>query len=171
MRSAPVGISACLLGRPVRYDGGHKREALLADVLARSFEWVPVCPESECGLGVPREPMQLEGSLHAPRLVTIETRVDLTERMLRWARLRVGQLEGQKLAGFVFKCRSPSCGLRRHKPPPVFDSRGQPHAAGTGLFARIFAEHFPLLPLADEESLRDPAAREEFIARILRTAG
>jgi len=168
VNSAPVGISACLLGLQVRYDGGHKRSDLLADVLASRLKWVPVCPEEECGLGVPREPMRLEGSPHAPRLVTIESRVDLTERMLRWARLRVGQLEGQKLAGFVFKCRSPSCGLRQVS---VLDSRSQPHAAGTGLFARIFGEHFPLLPLTDEESLQDTDAREDFIARVLRTAG
>jgi uncharacterized protein YbbK (DUF523 family) len=150
-----VGISACLLGREVRYDGGHKLDRFLRDALGALVEFVPVCPEVECGLPVPREAMGLEGDPAAPRLVTRETRVDHTARMLRWAGRRVNALARRDLRGFVFKARSPSCGP------------GHGDARGAGLFARAFMDRFPLLPVEDEERLRDPAVREAFLARLL----
>jgi len=162
-----LGISACLLGQNVRYDGGHKRDSFLVDTLGRFVTWVPVCPEAECGLGIPREAMRLVGNPAAPRLVTIQTRIDHTERMLAWARRRVRELEGENLAGFVFKSRSPSSGMERVK---VYDERGNPTRLGVGLFAREFMRHFPLLPVEDEGRLQDPLLRENFIERVFTLA-
>ena len=158
-----LGISTCLLGERVRYDGGHKHDAYLTDTLGRFVEWVPVCPEVECGLSVPREAMHLEGAPASPRLVTIRTHVDQTERMLSWARRRVEELAEGGLSGFVFKANSPSCG---RECVPVYDSRGMAQESGVGLFARAFMERFPLLPVEDEERLHDAALRENFIERV-----
>jgi len=160
-----LGISACLLGEPVRYDGGHKRDAYLAETLGRFVQWVPVCPEVECGLSVPREAMHLVGDPASPRLVTIRTRVDHTRRMLSWARRRVEELAAGGLSGFVFKANSPSCGRAC---VPVYDARGMAQESGVGLFARTLVDRFPLLPVEDEERLHAPALRENFIERISR---
>ncbi len=160
-----LGISSCLLGEPVRYDGGHKRDAYLVDTLGRFVEWVPVCPEVECGLSVPREAMHLEGDPASPQLVTLRTHVDQTERMLVWARRRVEELAAGGLSGFVFKANSPSCG---RECVPVQDARGMAQESGVGLFARTLVDRFPLLPVEDEERLCDPALRENFIERISR---
>src|SRR2546428_814269 len=108
-----LGISACLLGHEVRYDGGHKRDPFLAETLGRFVEWVPVCPEVELGLGVPREPIRLEGDPAAPRLVAAKSRRDLTRAMTRLVRARAEQLARLDLVGYVFKKDSPSCGMER----------------------------------------------------------
>ncbi len=158
-----LGISACLLGQPVRYDGGHKLDHFLRDTLGRWVEYVPVCPEVECGLPVPREAMRLVGDPQAPRLVTRRGGVDLTERMLGWAAQRVRELEGEDLCGFIFKSRSPSSGMERVK---VYAESGMPSSNGVGLFARAFLEHFPLLPAEEEGRLHDPKLRENFIERL-----
>jgi len=158
-----LGISACLLGRPVRYDGGHKLDPFLAETLGAYVEWIPVCPEVECGLPVPREAMHLVGDPAAPRLLTIRSQIDHTERMLAWARRRVAELQREDLCGFVFKSRSPSSGLQRVK---VYDASGNFRTTGVGLFARAFLDRFPLLPAEDEGRLHDPALRENFIERI-----
>jgi uncharacterized protein YbgA (DUF1722 family)/uncharacterized protein YbbK (DUF523 family) len=155
-----LGISACLLGEKVRYDGGHKHDRYLTDTLGRYVEYVPVCPEVEARFGVPRETMHLEGDPNAPRLVTRRTRRDLTEPMLEWAKKRVLELEAQDLCGFIFKSRSPSSGMERI---PVYNEKGMPVKKGVGLFARIFMDHFPLLPVEDEGRLHDPKLRENFI--------
>jgi uncharacterized protein YbbK (DUF523 family) len=160
-----LGISSCLLGERVRYDGGHKYDAYLTDTLGPFVQWVPVCPEVECGLPVPREAMHLEGDPPSPRLVAIRTRVDHTDRMLSWARRQVEELASEDLSGFVFKANSPSCG---REGVPVQDARGTAQESGVGLFARAFMERFPLLPVEDEERLHDPALRENFIERISR---
>jgi len=158
-----VGISACLLGQPVRYDGGHKRDAFLADTFGRFVKWVPVCPEVECGLPVPREAMHLAGDPDSPRLITTRTRIDHTERMLAWAHGRVKELEKEDLCGFIFKANSPSSGMKRVR---IYDEHGAPRRSGVGLFARTFVEHFPLLPCEEDGRLQDPALRENFIERI-----
>jgi uncharacterized protein YbgA (DUF1722 family)/uncharacterized protein YbbK (DUF523 family) len=155
-----LGISACLLGEKVRYDGGHKHDRYLTDTLGRYVEYVPVCPELEAGFGIPREAMHLEGDPNAPRLVTRRTKRDLTEPMLEWAKKRVLELEAQDLCGFIFKSRSPSSGMERI---PVYNEKGMPVKNGVGLFASIFMEHFPLLPVEDEGRLHDPKLRENFI--------
>lgn len=161
--NAKVGISACLLGRKVRYDGGHKRQAWLAATLGKVVTWVPICPEKECGLGVPRDPMRLTGNPACPRLVVIRTGRDVTPRMRRWVLRRLKKLANQKLCGFVFKCKSPSCGVGNVR---IFDKTGNPVARGVGLFACAFQRRFPDVPVTDEQCLRDPKWRRAFLARI-----
>jgi uncharacterized protein YbbK (DUF523 family) len=159
-----IGISACLLGRKVRYDGGHKRQARLVQTLARQANLLPVCPETECGLGVPRAPMRLAGPSAAPRLVIIRTGQDVTSRMRRWLRRELAALCTAHLAGFVFKSKSPSCGLARVK---IFDRNGKPMHRGAGLFARAVRARFPGLPVSDERKLADPRRRRAFLRRVL----
>jgi uncharacterized protein YbbK (DUF523 family) len=108
--SIKIGVSACLLGEKVRFDGGHKHNRYITQTLERFFEFVPVCPESECGLGIPREAMRLEGEVSRPRLVTNKTRIDHTDQMLSWAAGRLDALEKEDLCGFIFKKDSPSSG-------------------------------------------------------------
>lgn len=163
MEKIILGISACLLGKNVRYDGGHSHEHFLTDTLGQYIEYVPVCPEVECGLPVPREAMRLEGNPDSLRLMTINTRQDMTDRLKKWADLRVIELEKNNLCGFVFKSKSPSSGMERVK---VYNENGVPAKKGVGLFARIFMEHFALLPVEDEGRLCDPILRDNFIERI-----
>jgi uncharacterized protein YbgA (DUF1722 family)/uncharacterized protein YbbK (DUF523 family) len=163
MEKIKIGISSCLLGNAVRYDGGHKLDRFLRDTLGQYVDYVPVCPETECGMGIPRESMRLEGKTGAPRLVTHRTREDKTEMMLRWAKKRVAKLEAENLCGFIFKSDSPSSGMERVK---VYDDKGMPAKTGIGIFARIFMEHFPLLPVEEEGRLHDTDLRENFIERI-----
>ena len=158
-----LGISTCLLGEKVRYDGAGKRDPFLVDTFGQFVEWVPVCPEVECGLPVPREAMHLTGDPESPRLVTRKTRIDHTPRMKKWARQRLRELEGDNLAGYVFKSRSPSSGMERVK---VYDESGVSQSVGVGLWARAFMDRFPLLPAEDEGRLHDPDIRENFIERV-----
>jgi uncharacterized protein YbgA (DUF1722 family)/uncharacterized protein YbbK (DUF523 family) len=165
MQKIRLGISACLLGEPVRFDGGHQGDRFITDTLGKYVEFVPVCPEVECGLGVPREAMRLVGDPEAPRLMTIRTKIDLTDRLVAWARKRVGELEQEDLRGFIFKSKSPSSGMERVRVYPE-TAQGSPVTRGVGMFARIFMEHFPLLPVEEEGRLHDPVLRENFIERI-----
>ena len=158
-----IGISSCLLGNRVRYDGGHQHDRFITDTLGKYFEFVPVCPETECGLGVPREPMHLFGEPQNPRLVTRETGRDLTERMVNWSKNRVLELEGENLHGFIFKSRSPSSGMERVK---VYGPNKKVTNNGVGMFAREFMQHFPLLPVEEDGRLHDIHLRENFIERI-----
>ncbi len=155
-----MGVSACLLGEKVRYDGGHQWDRYLTDTLGQYFAFVPVCPEVEIGLPVPREALRLVGEAERPRLVASRTGVDLTERMEEWARQRVAVLEEAGLCGFIFKGRSPSSGMARVK---LYEPSGIPSQKGVGIFARIFMEHFPLLPVEEDGRLHDPKLRENFI--------
>ncbi len=157
---AKVGISACLLGELVRYDGGHKHDPFLEQSLGMLFEWVPICPEMECGLGVPRPPMRLGDDPAGPRLWVIESGVEETERLLTWVARRVIELKRDGLAGFVLKCRSPSCG---NGDTPVYGAQGEKVGQTQGLFARALAVHMPKLPLADEERLRESGYRQWFV--------
>jgi len=158
-----LGISSCLLGNPVRYDGGHKLDPFLTDTLGAYVEWVPVCPEVESGLPVPREAMHLVGDPEAPRLVTIRSNVDHTSRMLQWANKKIKVLASDNLCGFVFKSRSPNSGMRGVK---IYSPEGKPVGTGSGIFAKAFQDRFKLLPVEDEGRLRDPALRENFIERV-----
>jgi len=158
-----LGISACLLGQPVRYDGGHKWDRFLTDTVGRFVEWVPVCPEAECGLPVPRESMHLEGDPENPRLISSRTRVDHTDRMLAWARKRLAELERDDLCGFIFKANSPSCGVSRVR---VCDVDGRERKVGCGLFARAFMDRFLLVPVEDDGRLHDVQVRENFIENV-----
>lgn len=158
-----LGISSCLLGEKVRYDGGHKWDRFITETLGKFVEFVPVCPEVECGLGIPREAMHLEASPEGHRLVTIRTRVDYTERLRAWALKRLVELEREELGGFIFKSGSPSSGLERVK---IYPGQGEPAKTGVGLFAREFRRHFPLLPVEDEGRLHDPELRENFLESL-----
>ena len=158
-----VGISTCLLGENVRYDGGHKLDRYIRDTLGEYVDFVPVCPEVECGMPVPREAMRLVGDPESPRLVTIRTHKDMTKQMLDWATVRVRQLESEDLCGYIFKSNSPSSGMERVK---VYNDNGMPQKKGVGLFAKAFMERFPLLPTEEEGRLHDPRIRENFIESI-----
>jgi len=158
-----IGISACLLGENVRWNAGHSRDRYLTDTLGLYVEYIPVCPEVECGMGVPRETLRLVGDPDNPSLITSKTNIDHTDRMIRWARKRVKDLEKEDLCGFVFKKKSPSSGLFN---VPVRTSKGMPQKKGQGIFARIFSEHFPLTPVEEEGRLHDPKLRETFIEQI-----
>ena len=163
MEKIRLGISTCLLGENVRYDGGHKLDRFLTETLGQYVEYVPVCPEVECGLGTPREALRLVGNPEAPRLVTTHTKQDLTDRMTQWAQKRVDELEKEGLYGFIFKSDSPSSGMERVK---VYSEQGMPVKKGIGMFARVFMGHFPLLPVEEEGRLHDPVLRDNFIERI-----
>ncbi len=143
---ARVLVSACLLGKRVRYDGCHKRDPFLVERLGRFVEYVPVCPEVECGLPVPREPMRLAGD--PPRLVTAETGIDHTGRMARFAGAKLRELAPQGLCGYVCKSGSPSCGIE------------------AGLFTTAFAKRFPFVPVAEEAPLQEPVLREMFVENV-----
>ncbi len=162
-----LGVSACLLGEQVRYDGGHKKDAFLTETLGPFVEWVPVCPEVEIGLGIPRDALRLVGETTAPRLVVEKTGQDLTERMRRYARVKARELEALGLHGYVLKRASPSCGLFRVR---VYGERGTPEAVGRGLYAGALVERFPLLPIEEEGRLADAAIRENFIERVFAAA-
>ena len=163
MEKIKLGISACLLGENVRYDGGHKLDSFLKDSLGKYVEYVPVCPEVECGLGVPRKSMRLEGEPNSLSLIITETRQDVTKRMVNWAQKRMIQLEKEDIHGFIFKSDSPSCGIKKVK---IYNEKSMPIKAGVGIFAQIFIKHFPSLPVQDEENLHDSGLRENFIERI-----
>ena len=163
MGNIPIGISTCLLGENVRYNGGHALDRFLRDTLGKYVHYVPVCPEVECGFGIPRETFRLVGDPKEPRLVTSHTGVDHTDRMEAWARKRVAELENDDLCGFIFKSDSPSSGMERVK---VYDDNMVPRKIGVGVFARVFMEHFPLTPVEEDGRLHDPLLRENFIERI-----
>ena len=158
-----LGISRCLLGEEVRFDGGHKRDVFLTDVLGRYVEWVPVCPEVEAGLGTPREAMRLIGNPQQPRLVAIKSGRDHTLALETMAVKRLSDLEELDLSGFVFKKDSPSCGVERVR---TYNEHGMPGRKGVGLFARAFLDRFPLIPVEEEGRLCDPLLRENFIERV-----
>lgn len=163
MEKIRIGVSSCLLGNNVRYDGGHKWDRYITDTLGAYFEWEPVCPEVEYGLPIPREALRLVGDPASPRLVTVRTGVDHTDGMLRWAEKKLKELEKKELCGFIFKSRSPSSGIGGIK---VYTSSGMPSHRGTGIFGGAFMRHFPLVPVIDEGRLHDPQLRENFIERV-----
>lgn len=158
-----VGISACLLGHEVRYDGGHKRNALVMGALSRFVTFVPVCPEVEVGMPVPRPAIRLVRVGGDVRLVDPAHGVDHTAAMTRWAEARVRELERLDLSGFLLKKDSPSCGMERVK---VHPERGPGARTGVGLFARALMARLPLLPVEEEGRLEDPALRESFVERV-----
>ncbi|CAG0943323.1 hypothetical protein BROC_02243 [Candidatus Brocadiaceae bacterium] len=158
-----MGISSCLLGEKVRYDGGHKLNRFITDTLGQYFEWVPVCPEFEYGLPVPREPLRLVGIPESPRLITIKTGIDHTEKMLQWAEKKFGELEQENLCGFIFKSKSPSSGIGGVK---LYTPSGITSQRGVGIFGGAFIRHFPLTPAIDDGRLHNPQLRENFIESV-----
>jgi len=162
-RPVRIGISSCLLGEAVRFDGGHKRDAFLTDIFGRFVEWVPVCPEVECGLGTPRESMRLVRVGDGIRLLTVKTGADRTDQLLRYADERIAQLAAQDLCGFVLKKDSPSCGMARVK---IYGRGTIPTKSGRGLFAAALADRCPDLPIEEEGRLSDPRLRDNFVERV-----
>jgi uncharacterized protein YbgA (DUF1722 family)/uncharacterized protein YbbK (DUF523 family) len=159
-----LGISTCLLGENVRFDGGHKHDQYLTGTLGSFVEWVSVCPEVEIGLGTPRESLHLAGDPEAPRLVTTKTNQDHTTAMLKFAQAKIEQLKRLQLNGYILKKDSPSCGMERVR---VYAEKGMPATRnGVGLFARALMEKMPNLPIEEEGRLNDPKLRENFIARL-----
>ena len=163
MSAIRLGISACLLGQEVRFDGGHKRDRFLTDELGKYVEWVPVCPEVEVGMGTPRETIRLVRIGQDTRMVTTRSGIDYTDRMREWAHDRMGELSREDLDGYVLKKDSPSCGMARVK---VTTGNGAPTRDGRGLFAAVLLERWPLLPVEEEGRLSDPRLRENFIERV-----
>jgi uncharacterized protein YbgA (DUF1722 family)/uncharacterized protein YbbK (DUF523 family) len=158
-----LGISACLLGQEVRFDGGHKRDRFLTDQLGQYVEWVPVCPEVEVGMGTPREALHLVRDGQTTRMVTTRTGIDYTDRMNAWAARRLEQLASKDIDGYVLKKNSPSCGAWRVK---IIAPSRPPIRGGRGLFAAALMARFPLLPVEEEGRLEDPRLRENFIERV-----
>ena len=166
MKPLRIGISSCLLGDEVRFDGGHKRDGSLIDALGPYVEWVRVCPEVELGLGVPREPVRLVSAGGRIRMVALQTRIDHTDAMHAFATRRVGELALADLSGYVVKAKSPSCGLRdvRVVTAGVTDVAG---TTGVGLFAAALREGLPDLPVEDDVRLADASVRESFLERAV----
>ena len=158
-----LGVSACLLGDEVRYDGGHRSYPYLVDTLARFFTLVKVCPEVGVGMSTPRETVRLEGRADAPRMIASETGRDWTARMNRWSRARARRLKDEHLCGFVFKKNSPSCGVFGVK---IHDEKGRPGEFGSGLFVMAFRRRNPLMPMEEEGRLENPVRRENFLERV-----
>ena len=158
-----IGVSACLLGRKVRYDAGHKHDRYLTSVLAEHFELVEVCPEAEVGMGIPRETVRLEGEVGAPRMIAPKSGTDWTDRMNAWSRRRLREDDLQDLDGFVFKKKSPSCGLFRISVKPA---SGRSVLTGRGLFAEAFSAAHPRVPAEEEGRLNDAGLRENFLERV-----
>ena len=158
-----VGISACLLGEEVRYDGGHKRAQFLVDAFGPSVEWVSVCPEVEAGFGTPRDPMRLSRIDGVVRLLTVTTARDVTPPMEDFIRRRLAELRRDDLSGYILKSNSPSCGLER---VAVFDRQGMDTEPGRGLFAEALIREFPQLPVEEEGRLSDPRLLAAFVERV-----
>lgn len=165
-KTVKVGVSRCLLGEAVRWDGGHKREGCVQDVLGKVFTWVAVCPEVEAGMGVPRAPVSLVGNNNktAPRLVENGAGRDWTPRMEKFIRCQWAAIEKLNLSGFIFKKNSPSCGIRHI---PVYKTGGDIIYRRAGLFAGAFMKRFPGIPVEEEDKLRDAKIRDHFITRVL----
>ncbi len=158
-----IGVSSCLLGNRVRYDGGHKHDPYVTQTLGAWVEYVPVCPEVEAGFGLPRPTLHLKGAPDAPRLVFTDSGEDVTERMLTWSARRVRELQALDLDGYILKNRSPSCGMERVK---VFAAKGLQSGTARGTFASVLLEAMPLLPVEEEGRLQDDRLRENFVERI-----
>jgi len=158
-----LGISACLLGQKVRFDGGHKQDAFLCETFGRFVEWIAVCPEIEVGMSVPRETVRLFGAPSDPKMIAERSGRDWTIAMKRFAAIRTNELADLKLSGYVFKKNSPSCGVERVR---VYDPKNMPARRGRGLFAAAVMTRLPLLPVEEEGRLNDPVLRENFIERV-----
>jgi len=158
-----IGVSSCLLGEKVRWDGNHKQDAVVKNQLGRIFEWVPTCPEVEIGMGIPRESVHLTGSSKSPRMAGTTTATDWTQRMNRYSKKRSRELAKMNVCGYIFKSKSPSCGIARI---PVVAKNGKTQSKGRGLFAELFIQQYPLVPVEDEDRLHDARVRENFITRV-----
>lgn len=158
-----VGVSSCLLGNEVRYNGGHARDRYVVDILAEHFTFVKVCPEEEIGMGTPRPTVRLQGHRDEPRMVEPVEGRDWTRPMIQWSARRARDMAADDLSGFIFKSKSPSCGVFRVK---VYKDNGNLGDPGSGLFAREVMRRYPLLPIEEEGRLHDAGLRENFLERV-----
>jgi uncharacterized protein YbgA (DUF1722 family)/uncharacterized protein YbbK (DUF523 family) len=158
-----IGVSACLLGDEVRYDGGHKRDTFLTEILGPLVEWVKVCPEVEAGMGTPRESIRLVDENGTIRLRTVKTGLNHTASMTAYAARKTAALADEDLCGYVLKKDSPSCGMTRVK---VYRDKEPGRRTGVGIFAQALLARFPHLPVEEEGRLADPRLRENFIERV-----
>jgi uncharacterized protein YbgA (DUF1722 family)/uncharacterized protein YbbK (DUF523 family) len=158
-----IGVSSCLLGNEVRFDGGHKRNEFLIDILGQFVEFVPVCPEVEIGMGTPRESIALYREGSDIRLLGNKSGADFTAKMKSYAERRTRALERENLSGYVLKKDSPSCGMERVR---VYAENGMPSRDGVGMFAAALLRRYPNLPVEEEGRLKDPKLRENFVERV-----
>lgn len=158
-----VGVSSCLLGEKVRYDGGHKRDSFVADQLARYFHFHPFCPEVACGMPIPRDAIRLHGSPETPQVVRVKDHIAVTGLLSTWIERALPDIVSQDLRGFIFKKNSPSCGLYRMK---VYQDKGPPLTSGRGLFAQALVQALPDLPVEEEGRLTDAVLRENFVEQV-----
>jgi len=157
-----IGVSACLLGRKVRFDGGHKRSHFITDALAGHFEFAAFCPEMAIGMGAPRQPIRLVGEDRNPQAVGVKTpQLNVTQPLRDYGTKTAGEIDG--LCGFIFKKDSPSCGMERVK---IYNDKGMPERSGTGIFAREIIKAHPLLPVEEEGRLNDANLRDNFVTRV-----
>ncbi|HBM17234.1 MAG TPA: hypothetical protein DD381_12970 [Lentisphaeria bacterium] len=164
MKTKPlIGISSCLLGENVRYDGGHKLDHHLKNILGEYVVFLGICPELECGMSIPREPMRLEFSNNKVRLITLSTRRDLTHQINSWIEEKLKELYSKHFCGFIFKSKSPSCALRKF---PVFGADGSVEKTSSGLFAKALMKKYPSLPVEDESKLLEDSAKERFLKKV-----
>ncbi len=165
MDKIKLGVSKCLLGEKVRYDGQHKHDRYITGTLEPFFEYIGICPEADCGLSIPREAMRLVGQdKDHPKLMTRNTGKDITPMMIQWAETRLAQLEKEQICGYIFKSKSPSSGMVGVK---IYSEDGLPRWTGSGIFAGMLMKRFPSLPVIDEGRLHDPVLRENFIEHVL----
>jgi uncharacterized protein YbbK (DUF523 family) len=162
-RPIRLGVSSCLLGNAVRYDGGHKRDPCVTGLLGSSVEWVPVCPEVEAGMGTPRPELRLVGEGGEIRMLEVASGRDHTRAMQRYTARRVRALRDLDLCGYVLKKNSPSCGIARVK---VHGEKNASSNGGRGFFASQLMDTYPNLPVEDEVRLNDAKLRENFIERV-----
>ena len=164
-----IGVSSCLLGEKVRWNGEDKRDVVLLDDLNNLFEYVPVCPEVEVGMGVPRQPVQLIGDINEQKMQEVATGKDWTPAIVAFNKTKVLQLLEQGICGFIFKSRSPSCGT---KDIPVYNGKGEALLEEVaGLFAQALMKHAPALPIIEENELQNKEALEKFISQVRRVDG
>ncbi len=159
-----IGVSSCLLGEEVRWNGEHKQHRYTKDILGRFFTWIPICPEMEVGMGVPRETVSLYGDPENPKMIGSKSGTNWTAKMNIYLTKRTRELKDSNLCGYIFKSKSPSCGLER---VPVYSEPGSSSIRRSrGMFANAFIKRFPLIPVEDEERLNDPKIRGNFIVRV-----
>jgi len=159
-----IGISSCLLGEKVRFDGQHKMDRYIVDILGQYVDFFPVCPEVESGLTIPRESMRLVSTDRGIRLITNKTKTDMTDMMQKFSEKKLDNLVKKPICAFIFKSRSPTSGMTRVKVYP--ENGGAPRNSGTGIFSDMFMKKFPHIPVEDEGRLNDPQLRENFIERL-----
>ena len=162
-KTVKIGVSACLIGEKVRWDGKHRRDSYLSDVLAKYVEFVPLCPEIACGMSIPREKLRQADCAGQIRLIGYDSGEDMTDAMSEWADRVLPGLDDEELSGFILKPGSPTCGMRHAK---IFSTTGKAARYGSGFFTRKLMEHAPLLPVETPDRLHNPILRENFIRRV-----